>query len=207
MVRVHYQHFLWHSGVHGARGELNGFPQRCIITAKLSLTRSFSSNVTAVRWTGGRLGYSCTRCSWANPRSVAMTKMRSSMPFWRMNHYTPSRCPEMQFLFFRRFVSACYASVGLLTAYSLQLLTRDPNRRLGSGKGDAEEIKRQPFFKDVSWDDVFNKRIPPPYFPTIVSPSFYPAYRLCAETAMGLCRTAVRTQAILMKNSRKNNQH
>ncbi|KAJ3859968.1 protein kinase C1 [Lentinula novae-zelandiae] len=48
-----------------------------------------------------------------------------------------------------------------------KLLTRDPNRRLGSTKEDAEEIKRQPFFKDVSWDDVVNKRIPPPYFPTI----------------------------------------
>ncbi|PFH53390.1 hypothetical protein AMATHDRAFT_55336 [Amanita thiersii Skay4041] len=48
-----------------------------------------------------------------------------------------------------------------------KLLTRDPNRRLGSGKEDAEEIKRQPFFKDVNWDDVLNKRIPPPYFPTI----------------------------------------
>ncbi|TFK20607.1 AGC/PKC protein kinase [Coprinopsis marcescibilis] len=48
-----------------------------------------------------------------------------------------------------------------------KLLTRDPTRRLGSGKEDAEEIKRQPFFKDVSWDDVLNKRIPPPYFPTI----------------------------------------
>jgi hypothetical protein len=51
----------------------------------------------------------------------------------------------------------------------LQLLTRDPARRLGSGKADAEEIKRHPFFKDVSFDDVMNKRIPPPYFPTIVS--------------------------------------
>ncbi|EAU86111.2 AGC/PKC protein kinase [Coprinopsis cinerea okayama7 len=48
-----------------------------------------------------------------------------------------------------------------------KLLTRDPARRLGSGKEDAEEIKRQPFFKDVNWDDVFHKRIPPPYFPTI----------------------------------------
>jgi hypothetical protein len=50
----------------------------------------------------------------------------------------------------------------------MQLLTRDPTRRLGSGKGDAEEIKRHPFFKDVNWDDVVNKRIPPPYFPQIV---------------------------------------
>lgn len=49
-----------------------------------------------------------------------------------------------------------------------QLLTRDPTRRLGSGKADAEDIKRHPFFKDVSFDDVLNKRIPPPYFPTIV---------------------------------------
>ncbi|KAF9534539.1 protein kinase C1 [Crepidotus variabilis] len=48
-----------------------------------------------------------------------------------------------------------------------KLLTRDPNRRLGSGKDDAEEIKKQPFFKDTNWDDVVNKRIPPPYFPTI----------------------------------------
>lgn len=48
-----------------------------------------------------------------------------------------------------------------------KLLTRDPARRLGSGKGDAEEIKRHPFFKDVNFDDVLNKRIPPPYFPTI----------------------------------------
>ncbi|KAJ3558906.1 hypothetical protein NM688_g658 [Phlebia brevispora] len=48
-----------------------------------------------------------------------------------------------------------------------KLLTRDPARRLGSGKGDAEEIKRHPFFKDVSFDDVLDKRIPPPYFPTV----------------------------------------
>ena len=47
-------------------------------------------------------------------------------------------------------------------------MTRDPTRRLGSGKGDAEEIKRHPFFKDVNFDDVLHKRIPPPYFPTIV---------------------------------------
>ncbi|KAL0960806.1 hypothetical protein HGRIS_005822 [Hohenbuehelia grisea] len=48
-----------------------------------------------------------------------------------------------------------------------KLLNRDPQRRLGAGKEDAAEIKRHPFFGDVSWDDVLNKRIPPPYFPTI----------------------------------------
>jgi len=48
-----------------------------------------------------------------------------------------------------------------------KLLNRDPTRRLGSGKEDAEEIKRHPFFRDVNFDDVLYKRIPPPYFPTI----------------------------------------
>ncbi|KII86671.1 hypothetical protein PLICRDRAFT_43314 [Plicaturopsis crispa FD-325 SS-3] len=48
-----------------------------------------------------------------------------------------------------------------------KLLTRDPTRRLGSGKTDAQEIKAQPFFKDVNWDDILHKRIPPPYCPTI----------------------------------------
>lgn len=51
-----------------------------------------------------------------------------------------------------------------------KLLTRDPTRRLGAGPDDALEIKRHPFFKDVNWDDVLNKRIPPPYFPQIKAP-------------------------------------
>ncbi|CAK9787244.1 hypothetical protein CC85DRAFT_73077 [Cutaneotrichosporon oleaginosum] len=48
-----------------------------------------------------------------------------------------------------------------------RLLTRDPMRRLGAGESDAEEIKRHQFFADVNFDDVYHKRIPPPYFPTI----------------------------------------
>nr|ODO02707.1 AGC/PKC protein kinase [Cryptococcus depauperatus CBS 7855] len=48
-----------------------------------------------------------------------------------------------------------------------RLLTRDPTRRLGSGETDAEDIKQHLFFRDVNFDDVYHKRIPPPYFPTI----------------------------------------
>lgn len=66
-------------------------------------------------------------------------------------------------------VEHSHALLSMVADIFLQLLTRDPLRRLGSGKADAEEIKRHPFFKDVSFDDVLNKRIPPPYFPTIVS--------------------------------------
>jgi len=55
------------------------------------------------------------------------------------------------------------------TVSMTQLLQRDPSRRLGSGKEDAEEIKQQPFFKDVNFGDVLHKRIPPPFCPKIVS--------------------------------------
>ena len=87
-----------------------------------------------------------------------------------------------------------------------QLLTRDPTRRLGSGKGDAEEIKRQPFFKDVNWDDVFNKRIPPPYFPTIVSPPSCPLGDHTLKWGPGFRRTVARIRVISMKNSQGNSR-
>jgi serine/threonine protein kinase len=44
------------------------------------------------------------------------------------------------------------------------LLQKDPWKRLGGSNRDAEEIKEHPYFKDVNWDDVYNKRITPPPF-------------------------------------------
>lgn len=42
------------------------------------------------------------------------------------------------------------------------LLQRNPAKRLGSGKGDAEEIKAHPYFKDVNWRNVEEKKIKMP---------------------------------------------
>ncbi|KAG0053495.1 Serine/threonine kinase [Gryganskiella cystojenkinii] len=52
-----------------------------------------------------------------------------------------------------------------------KLLTRDPEKRLGSGKTDAEEIKRHPFFKGVNWQDILDKKVPPPFFPRVRGPT------------------------------------
>lgn len=52
-----------------------------------------------------------------------------------------------------------------------KLLTRDPAHRLGAGPTDADEIKAHPFFRDVNWDDMLNKRVPPPFCPTLKNPS------------------------------------
>ena len=93
-------------------------------------------------------------------------------------------------------------SLSLKSELSTQLLTRDPTRRLGSGKEDAEEIKKQPFFKDVNFDDVLNKRIPPPYFPTIVSCAFgYTRTILNAyEHRMGVPIPVISTRNLLENN-------
>ena len=39
------------------------------------------------------------------------------------------------------------------------LLQRDPNKRLGGSIKDAQEIKGHPYFKDVDWDKVYNKKL------------------------------------------------
>lgn len=48
-----------------------------------------------------------------------------------------------------------------------KLLTREPELRLGSGPGDAQEIMSHAFFKGVNWDDVYQKRLPTPFRPNI----------------------------------------
>lgn len=47
------------------------------------------------------------------------------------------------------------------------LLQRDPSKRLGASKKDAEEVKADPFFKDVDWNAYLNKSVKPPSFHTI----------------------------------------
>jgi serine/threonine protein kinase len=42
------------------------------------------------------------------------------------------------------------------------LLQKDPNKRLGGGIRDALDIKEHVYFKDVNWEDVYNKKIKPP---------------------------------------------
>jgi len=47
------------------------------------------------------------------------------------------------------------------------LLDRDPKTRLGSGQGDADEIKCHPFFRDVDWKKLYNKELVPPFKPSV----------------------------------------
>jgi len=48
-----------------------------------------------------------------------------------------------------------------------KLLTREPELRLGSGPTDAQEIMSHAFFRNVNWEDIYSKRVQPPFIPTV----------------------------------------
>lgn len=50
-----------------------------------------------------------------------------------------------------------------------KLLTREPDQRLGSGPTDAQEVMSQPFFRTINWDDIYHKKVAPPFLPSIKS--------------------------------------
>lgn len=49
----------------------------------------------------------------------------------------------------------------------MQLLTRDPMQRLGSGRTGADEVLNHPFFESINWRDLLEKKVPPPFNPGV----------------------------------------
>ena len=47
------------------------------------------------------------------------------------------------------------------------LLQKDKTHRLGSGPGDYNDIMRHSFFRSINWEDLYNKRIEPPFNPNV----------------------------------------
>uniref|UniRef100_A0A3Q2IB27 Serine/threonine-protein kinase N1 n=1 Tax=Equus caballus TaxID=9796 RepID=A0A3Q2IB27_HORSE len=60
-----------------------------------------------------------------------------------------------------RFLSA--EAIGIMR----RLLRRNPERRLGSSERDAEDVRKQPFFRTLGWDALLARRLPPPFVPTL----------------------------------------
>uniref|UniRef100_A0A8C2YKK8 Serine/threonine-protein kinase N2 n=1 Tax=Chinchilla lanigera TaxID=34839 RepID=A0A8C2YKK8_CHILA len=48
-----------------------------------------------------------------------------------------------------------------------RLLRRNPERRLGAGEKDAEDVKKHPFFRLIDWNALMDKKLKPPFVPTI----------------------------------------
>lgn len=56
-------------------------------------------------------------------------------------------------------------ATGILQAF----FTHDPDKRLGTGGTD--KIKSHPFFKNIDWEAILQKKIKPPFIPRISSDS------------------------------------
>ncbi|KAB1268957.1 Serine/threonine-protein kinase N2 [Camelus dromedarius] len=48
-----------------------------------------------------------------------------------------------------------------------RLLRRNPERRLGAGEKDAEDVKKHPLFRLIDWSALMDKKVKPPFVPTI----------------------------------------
>jgi len=50
-----------------------------------------------------------------------------------------------------------------------RLLRKNPERRLGSSERDAEDVKKQAFFRHTCWGDLLARKVKPPFTPTVKS--------------------------------------
>jgi len=50
-----------------------------------------------------------------------------------------------------------------------KLLRKAPERRLGTSEKDAHDVRKQAFFRGVCWDDLLQRKVKPPFVPTIRS--------------------------------------
>lgn len=50
-------------------------------------------------------------------------------------------------------------SAHVILSSFVQLLTRDPSKRLGSSLDDAQELQRHPFFNPLDWDRVMRREV------------------------------------------------
>ncbi|KAI4873844.1 hypothetical protein NFI96_018838, partial [Prochilodus magdalenae] len=90
---------------------------------------------------------------------VMYEMMCGRLPFYNQDHEKLFELILMEEIKFPRTLSADAKS--LLSG----LLIKDPNKRLGGGPDDAKEIMRHSFFSALDWQDVYDKKLVPPFKP------------------------------------------
>ncbi|KAL1131989.1 hypothetical protein AAG570_011599 [Ranatra chinensis] len=100
---------------------------------------------------------------WWGVGVVMYEMMCGRLPFYNKDHDVLFTLILMEEVKFPRSISS--QAKDLLSG----LLVKDPNKRLGGGPYDAEDIKAHPFFSPINWTDLYHKRIQPPFKPQVVS--------------------------------------
>ncbi|KAK1328110.1 hypothetical protein QTO34_012533 [Cnephaeus nilssonii] len=94
---------------------------------------------------------------------VMYEMMCGRLPFYNQDHEKLFELILMEDIKFPRTLSSDAKS--LLSG----LLIKDPNKRLGGGPDDSKEIMRHSFFSGVNWQDVYDKKLVPPFKPQVTS--------------------------------------
>ncbi|KAA0717836.1 RAC-gamma serine/threonine-protein kinase [Triplophysa tibetana] len=94
---------------------------------------------------------------------VMYEMMCGRLPFYNQDHEKLFELILMEDIKFPRTLSSDAKS--LLSG----LLIKDPNKRLGGGPDDAKEIMRHSFFVGINWQDVYDKKLVPPFKPQVSS--------------------------------------
>ena len=85
------------------------------------------------------------------------------LPFYNRDHDVLFTLIMVEDVKFPRNISSDARS--LLTG----LLEKNPQKRLGGGPDDVREIMSHPFFANINWADLVNKKIVPPFKPQVTS--------------------------------------
>ncbi|UJR22877.1 hypothetical protein I4U23_025906 [Adineta vaga] len=66
-------------------------------------------------------------------------------------------------------------------AFIKKLLNQNGDRRLGSGRNGSREVKEQPIFASIKWDDVYARKLKPPIVPPVTHPGDTSCFEKYAE--------------------------
>ncbi|XP_067895145.1 RAC-alpha serine/threonine-protein kinase isoform X2 [Heterodontus francisci] len=94
---------------------------------------------------------------------VMYEMMCGRLPFYNQDHEKLFELILMEEIRFPRTLSP--EAKSLLSG----LLKKDPKQRLGGGYDDAKEIMQDKFFAGIEWQDVYQKKLTPPFKPQVTS--------------------------------------
>ncbi|KAG2467115.1 AKT3 kinase, partial [Polypterus senegalus] len=117
---------------------------------------------------------------------VMYEMMCGRLPFYNQDHEKLFELILMEDIKFPRTLSSDAKS--LLSG----LLIKDPNKRLGGGPDDAKEIMRHSFFAGINWQDVYDKKLIPPFKPQVSSETdtrtfIWQGHHIALDTHLHVC--------------------